>query len=290
MLSDLFFFFQNGNFVFLALFLAIFPLNWLLESYKWKYIIKQIETISLKRAVVGVIAGITLSTFTPNRIGEFAGRTLVLKIQNRFKGSILTVISSMAQLMVTLILGVPAALYFIYIQNYLEANLLVLFGVICILLIAVSLFSFYNPEFVLKLFPIRFRRKKWYRNFLVLRMLSLQIQSVLLVYSLLRYFVFTFQWIFLIFFLKIDADFLALLYLIPAAFLGQTLVPTHFFSEIGVRGSFALFFIGAAVMGHAEIAILLSSFLLWLVNLVFPGIFGLLLIFKLNLFRDNNLD
>lgn len=240
--------------------------------------------------MVGVIAGITLSTFTPNRIGEFAGRTLVLKTQNRFKGSILTVISSMAQLMITLVLGIPAALFFVARYGYLEGVLLVIFCVLGLLLIVVLLFGFYNPELVLKLFPIGFRRKKWYRNFLVLRILSLRNLSAMLSYSLLRYLVFTFQWIFLIYFLRIDIELLPLFYLIPAVFLGQTLVPTHFFSEIGVRGSFALFFLGAAAIGTPEIGILLSSFLLWLINLVFPGIVGLFLIFRLNLFHDNNLD
>ena len=52
-------------------------LNWLVEALKWRYMISKIENISIMTAYRAVLTGITVSTFTPNRIGEYGGRVFV---------------------------------------------------------------------------------------------------------------------------------------------------------------------------------------------------------------------
>ena len=51
------------------------------------------------------MSGVTVSIFTPNRTGEFAGRVLHLDAGIRIKAAIASVIGSMNQLLITIIAG-----------------------------------------------------------------------------------------------------------------------------------------------------------------------------------------
>ena len=55
--------------VLISVFLLMF-LNWGVESVKWKYLIKKIETVPFIKSLVAVLTGITVSIFTPNRMGD----------------------------------------------------------------------------------------------------------------------------------------------------------------------------------------------------------------------------
>ena len=58
----------NSNiFSFFLVFFMMF-LNWIIEAFKWKLLIKKVEDISIWTSVRAVFSGITVSTFTPNRV------------------------------------------------------------------------------------------------------------------------------------------------------------------------------------------------------------------------------
>ena len=80
-------------------------LNWFLESLKWRFLISKIEKISIKRSLRAIFSGITVSAFTPNRVGEYAGRVFCLEKADRVQAVLITVIGSMAQLVVTIVFG-----------------------------------------------------------------------------------------------------------------------------------------------------------------------------------------
>ena len=80
-------------------------LNWFLESLKWRFLISKIEKITIKRSIRAVFSGITVSAFTPNRVGEYAGRVFCLEKADRIQGVLITIIGSMAQLLTTIVFG-----------------------------------------------------------------------------------------------------------------------------------------------------------------------------------------
>src|ERR1700752_2302419 len=51
----------------LTAFFLVIP-NWLIESYKWKYITASIEKISLKDSIKGVLSGLCVGNLTPGRV------------------------------------------------------------------------------------------------------------------------------------------------------------------------------------------------------------------------------
>ena len=59
--------------------LLLMPVNWMLEGLKWKLAAGQQVKLSFGNAMRGVLAGVTIGTATPNRIGEFAGRIFMEK-------------------------------------------------------------------------------------------------------------------------------------------------------------------------------------------------------------------
>ncbi|MDX5321117.1 MAG: hypothetical protein LPK45_08425, partial [Bacteroidota bacterium] len=78
-------------FVFLLLFV-----NWAFETLKWKVLISEFESPSFLHAYKAIFTGALISLFTPNRMGEFAGRVLYVK-EKKIEAAILTIAGSLAQ-------------------------------------------------------------------------------------------------------------------------------------------------------------------------------------------------
>ncbi|MBE9468956.1 MAG: hypothetical protein IMY72_11655, partial [Bacteroidetes bacterium] len=51
------------------------------------------------------MSGVTVSIFTPNRVGEFGGRIFVLKRKNRVSAIFATIVGSFSQLIITIVVG-----------------------------------------------------------------------------------------------------------------------------------------------------------------------------------------
>ena len=93
------------NFPTILLVVLMMFVNWFLEALKWRALIYKIEKISLIQSIKAVFAGITISSFTPNRVGEYAGRVFCIQKADKVKAVLITVIGSMAQLITTIVFG-----------------------------------------------------------------------------------------------------------------------------------------------------------------------------------------
>ncbi|MBK7298693.1 MAG: flippase-like domain-containing protein [Flavobacteriales bacterium] len=69
----------------LLVMLVCMAVNWSLESHKWRWLLRPVERIGSWRSLVATIAGTSVGLVTPNRTGEFLGRVLFLKPENRVK-------------------------------------------------------------------------------------------------------------------------------------------------------------------------------------------------------------
>ena len=93
----------KGHYSILIVIVLMMFLNWFLEALKWQFLIKKIEEISFSRSVRAVFSGITVSAFTPNRVGEYGGRVFCLEKADRIQAVFITIIGSMAQLITTIL-------------------------------------------------------------------------------------------------------------------------------------------------------------------------------------------
>jgi len=94
--------------------LLLLPLNWGAETRKWLLLLRVFSSdASWRLALRGVLAGVTLAVFTPNRLGEFGGRALVLPPELRWRAAAANVASTLSQTLVVLAAGGAGLWWFV---------------------------------------------------------------------------------------------------------------------------------------------------------------------------------
>lgn len=83
--------------------------NWWLESVKWRLLVSNLETLSAEKAWKGMLVGAAANNVIPFRVGEFIGRVLYLKPENRPAALLNNYFGATCQTLVTLLAGIPAA-------------------------------------------------------------------------------------------------------------------------------------------------------------------------------------
>ena len=269
------------NKVYLVGVILMMFLNWLVEALKWRYMISKIENISIMTAFRAIFTGITVSTFTPNRIGEYGGRVFCLEKGDRIKAVFITVLCSMSQLLVTILYG-SISLFILFDEilidkTFLSVSLLILLNLFL-------LFSYFNISHIVN-FLGKFKLIKSFKKYLeVLVMYNYKDLIIAFIYSNTRYFIFSLQFIILLHVFGINISFMDAILSVMLIFFFITITPTITIAEIGVRGSVAIFVLG--LFSSNDIAILSSTTLLWLINLIIPAIIGSFFIFSLKFFRS----
>lgn len=265
--------------IILIVVLALVPVNWGLESAKWRILMEPLQRLGRWRAFVATLAGTCIALITPNRTGEFVGRVLYLEPGVRVAGSIATALGSIAQFVVTLVAGALALVMlsvagapFPWSSNGATVALLSL-----TLMVALGALVFYlYPALLRQLLLLVPVLERLDRATNVLERFRRKQLLVVLGLSAVRYAVFAFQFVLLCKAMHggLPAGTVALA--VAVVYLLATLIPTMFISELGVRGSVAI-----AVMvplGGAAGAVVAASGILWLLNLVLPAAVGSVLL------------
>ncbi len=104
--------FSTANWLILAVVCVLMPFNWLIETLKWQPFLRRYDPISLKKAFFAVLAGVSFALFTPNRVGEYAGRLLYVRPENHWKSLLINAVGGIAQYLVLLTGGILGGLWF----------------------------------------------------------------------------------------------------------------------------------------------------------------------------------
>ncbi|MCD4745529.1 MAG: flippase-like domain-containing protein [Bacteroidales bacterium] len=285
--------------LFILVFLLMF-VNWGIEAFKWKFLINKIEKVPFLRSFKAIFAGASVSVFTPNRVGEYFGRVFILKKANPWKGVFITIIGSMSQLLTTIILGSVSLLFFIpryfdleeYFSIYIYYGLFVIVAGLIILLILLFLNVSIITTLVNKIISSKWKRIRSYM--LIFSYYStFELMKVLLL-SMLRYSVFTFQFYLLLRAYSVNIPFFEGVMIISVFYFTMTAIPTITLAELGIRGSVSIYLIGlyfekfGILTGKIDIGTLAASSTLWLINLAFPALIGTLFVFNLKFFRKKS--
>ncbi len=264
----------------LLLAVALMPFNIGLESLKWRKLLWGMIPMPALTGLKAVLTGLTVSLFTPNRIGEFAGRILYLPPRHRIAGIFATFMGSLAQYVIYWLGALAALLYssstlpFLSNWRWVLILLAVLASVLWLLL------YFRATALVHRLKSWKYGNR-WLRYLLLSgRYSTTQLRQVLGVAAL-RYLIFSSQLYALMLFTGFPPDIVKAVTLIPLLFLAQTLVPSFVLTDLGVRGGLALLLFepwaGSAVLA------LLPSYLLWGMNIIFPALLGWFSLIQLRL-------
>jgi len=291
----------DTNFLVLLILAALFiPLNLFLEIVKWKLLIGKIENVSYWNATKAVLTGISVSMIFPNRVGDYLGRVFVLKKADRLQAVLATILGSMAQLLTTVLFGFAASLVFFPIYRDLSdpLNFWFYMGLMVLVIVLALTFVFAYLNFsafsdILKRVSGRAYAKiskyaevfSWYSPTFLVRILLI---------SILRYLIFSFQFWLLLQAFQVDISYLMAMVLIGLVYLLMAIIPTVALTEIGVRGSvslfvFALYFEPLLLWTeNMGLSIASASTMLWLFNLAFPALLGVFFVYSLRFFRKNS--
>jgi hypothetical protein len=218
-----------------------------------------------------VLVGQTFAFFTPNRIGEYVGRTLYLQEGSKLKGISQLAWASYAQLLITIIIGSIALALNMSYYHWMNGNMIIGARIVLpiIILLSVGVY-FYKYAWKGKL------------HFLNILQIDTGLKFYLLSLSFFRYLIFLLQYIWVAHMLQMQIDYVSIAVSVAILFLFLSILPTISITELVVRGQLLLIIL-APFFQNKMMIISLSS-LIWGVNFLLPSIIGavLLLGYRLN--------
>ena len=246
----------------IAFILILSVLNRYFEILKWQNLAKVIHQISLQEATEQVLAALTAGIFTPNGVGEYAGKALYYPKSDAKKVVFLNLICNGIQMILTVIFGIFGLLYFNAKFDVITTRTVaILFGGFLLILIL--------------LFSIKKIKIKGYSIEKLIHKIneipkSVHQKNILL--GLCRYLVFSHQYYFLFLAFDVDLPYLTLMAAVTSVYFLASSVPTFQFLDFAVKGSVAIYFFG--ILGVNEWIVVFISTLMWFLNVVLPVILG----------------
>ncbi|MGZ3932042.1 MAG: lysylphosphatidylglycerol synthase domain-containing protein [Bacteroidia bacterium] len=259
----------------LCICLLLVPVNWGIESYKWKLITTSSEPISFGRAMASVYAGVCAGNLAPGRATEFVAKIMFFTPEKRSSVTILHFVNGMFQLSVTLLAGLVAVLFKFNAMGIQGALFwpLVIFSVILLAVFGWVIFNF-NKVHVYLL--ARFAKKGF--TAAGTERLGKRLITALCGWSLLRYIVFSGQLLLIISLFYHGPVTGSLIAATAIYFLLTTALPMISIIEPAIRAAIALAVFGG--LNIPDVAVVIIALLLWVVNIVIPSIIGYILIAK----------
>jgi len=263
----------------LVLVILLMLVNWGIEAFKWKLSIQNVQRINFFKAFKAVLSGISFSVTTPNRMGEYFGRVLYMEEGNRLRTISLTIVGSISQLMITLLMGAVGIIFLMpKIQSAEIISVLwvkvLLYGVIAVL-IGLTVFYF-RLTWLIKWID-RFPQSSRYIYLVnTLEDLNSGLLFKLLFLSLLRFIVFSIQYYLLFRLYGTGINWWPGFWAVSVSFLIMAIIPTFAIAELGLRGKVSLKLLG--LLSANDLGITITTGTIWLINLVVPAIIGSLLI------------
>ena len=269
-------------------------MNWGLEARKWQLVITRLQRISLLQCLKAVFTGTTLAFFTPNRMGEYMGRILYIDEGKRIQAISLTIVSSMGQLLVTLVLGVVGLLVIRSEMQYgalpgtasSSSALFWLDAVLYVSLLAACFLTllYFRLSWLIRLIERIPRIEKFTRHVRVLDNFNATMLLRILSLSLGRYLVFALQYYLLFDVFEVVLNGWQVFWSVSVVFLVLAIVPTiALVTELGVRWKTSVEVV--QLFSTNVVGIVATSLAIWIINLVIPALIGSLLILNIRLFN-----
>ena len=255
-----------------ATFISIFILllfsfaNRYFEILKWQNLVKVIEPISIGESSKQVLGALTAGIFTPNGLGEYAGKALFFSKNETKKVIFLNLICNGIQMILSVVFGTIG----LFILGYWTWSLAII-G----LAIFLILFSFFTKKIKIKGHSIEKLIHKTNE-------IPKAIHNKNIGLAICRYLVFSHQYYFLFLLFGVDLPYITLISSIAAVYFLASSLPSFQFLDFAVKGSVAIFFFGK--LGVNDWIVVFISTLMWFLNVVLPVVIGsyFVLTFKTN--------
>ncbi len=280
---------RTGNVIYLVLAFLLMLVNWFFEIVRWKNLVNAFYPIGLKKSTKAVMMGVTMGMISPQRIGEYAGRLLAVPADRNWLSVKANLYTSLALNFVILLSGLLAVYFLIRRELFFidfSVNTILVTGLISLICISMLLIFFPQIERILKLEKLFSKLKTW-GSFSQYRFPKKSLSS-LLVLSFARYIVFLAQYVLLLCFFGVEQDIMTLLASVAIVYLIQSSLPLPAMLSLLARGEIAILVF--SVFNVNEISILASTYGLWIINLLLPAFFGMILLWKIRLLETIGIE
>ncbi len=272
----------------IAIIAALMLVNWGIEARKWQLAIRRIQDIPFGRSFKAIFTGTTLAFFMPNRMGEYMGRILYISSGKRIQAISLTIVCSMAQLLVTLIAGLIGLAFMkplIIAADTGSTNTWLNISMIITSIGSLILALLYFRLDWLTAYIARIPQINKYLGYIqVLDKFNATILLRILSLCFLRYSVFVLQYYLFFRVFKVEVNWWQTFWSMSVVFLILAIVPSiALLTELGVRWKASIELV--TLFSNNVTGILAVSLAIWIINLVIPALIGSLLILGIKFFK-----
>ena len=192
-----------------------------------------------------------------------------------------TFVCSLAQNVMNILIGIVALLYLVSAFKF-QADNQYLIGTQVIVII-VGLYFYFRADKLVALIKKMPWGRKW-TNHLPEDRHSFKLLLSVLSLSFLRYIVYLTQFILALKYFGLDTSLVNFMSAIGSIFLIQSSIPVPPILDLFARGEIAIVVLTMLKFDIARI--LMSTGLLWVINLILPALLGLILLFKVNVIKS----
>ncbi|MFM2231138.1 MAG: hypothetical protein RL607_2396 [Bacteroidota bacterium] len=238
--------------------------NRFLEIIKWQNLGSTLRPLTLRESTKQVLAALTAGIFTPNGIGEYAGKAFYFEKKEAGQVVFLNLICNGIQMVLTIVLGTIG----LFILGYTYWGI----GVITLAFVMALLFYFTQK--------ITVKGYSFHLLYTKIQALPKSVHQKNNLLALGRYLIFSHQYYFLFRAFEVHLSYVTLMGAIAAVYFLASSLPSFQFLDFAVKGSVALFYFGK--LGVNDWTVVFISTLMWLMNVVVPVLLGsyFILIFK----------
>jgi MFS family permease len=272
-------FYTNKKWLFVIAILLM-PVNWCIETYKWQRLVNQLHPTNFLGAMRGVLSGMSVSLFLPNRVGEFGGRVLQLPPGMRLQGIAFSIIGSQSQLFSTVLYGTLAlwvANYNGWLETFYQSGtnyiLKQILNYIALFATIITGMIYWRIPWILTLLErIPFIKKFVFALKKAEQLTTKDLTRTFLLSSI-RYATFLAQYVFMLQVFNVQIPLYILIVLVAVYYLIMAVIPSITIAELGIRGKVAISLFGVLAAEQMG-GITLATSIIFILNLLVPAAIG----------------
>jgi len=259
------------------LILSIF--NWFFEILKWRKLVSSIKNISFYKAAEQCLGSLTISLFTPNRIGEYGAKALYFEKALRKRIVFLNLMNNLLQMAITIIFGFIGLVLLTKTHDLTFNHNKIVYLLIGIAILAIVIFALRKTTIQIKGLSL---------NKIKMALASIQRDHITLglLFSLIRYLIFSFQFFYLLTCFNVDFTYFNAMKIITSMYFLASVIPSISFFDVAIKGSIAVYLF--ALINVSELIILSIVTIMWLLNFVLPSILGSYFVLSYKYPTNNN--
>ena len=247
---------KNSSVLGISFLLSFSVVNRFLEILKWQNLVSTIKSISIGEATKQVLGALTAGVFTPNGLGEYAGKALYFEKSETKQIIFLNLICNGIQMILTIVFGLIGLALIGYRKE-------VLITIVIVMLVMTLLF-----------FAQKIQIKGYSLEKLLIKLgeIPKNIHYKNNILAVCRYLVFSHQYYFLFLAFDVHLPYPTMMATIAVVYFLASSLPSFQFLDFAVKGSVAVFFFGK--LGVNEWIVIFISTLMWFLNVVLPVVIG----------------